>query len=189
MGHVENYHYYKGRNRCVWCHKQDAFTLNGRTYCADCIEKAHSYRKKWEAKNSVEISLKKKNLRAERADAGLCTKCGIKLPDNHYKMCSSCRAYNTRRKREEMQRKGMMTITMKQERSWDGFCYRCGNPVKQGETARGTPIRLCEQCYESLVDAGKKGLQKIRDMNNGSMVFVQSSYVMKSKGYDAKEPA
>lgn len=182
MGAVENYHYYKDRNRCVQCRKQDAFTLNGRSFCAECVSKYGEYRKKYEESHAEELSQRRKAQREYRAANGLCTKCGRPLEDSWYKTCPKCRARSAKAKREENSRKGKPTIDEKRMRSFEGYCYKCGEPAMEGENVRGTSIRLCPRCYEDACLGLRRGNESLRQKNGGRMVFIQDSYVTISRG-------
>ena len=181
MGQIENYRYYKDRHRCVQCHRQDAFTLNGRAYCADRIDRYKEYRKTYESVHAERISDARKKQRADRAAQGLCTRCG-RPADPGYKTCSYCRAYARRRKSIQARRNGEPTIQERLERADNGFCWKCGKPAANGTTRFGAPLRLCPVCYDALCRASPLGVQALRDRNGGRMTFIDSCYVSISKG-------
>lgn len=57
----ESYAFFKSRHMCVACHGQDAYTLAGRTLCAECAEKNRIRKASYREKN-------RSRLAAENAD-------------------------------------------------------------------------------------------------------------------------
>lgn len=78
---------------CIGCKSTDAFTLNGRSYCASCAEKVREQRRH-EYENPMrrrEIREQQKRIYDLRKAAGVCTRC--KRPtDGKHATCSICRS-------------------------------------------------------------------------------------------------
>ena len=148
---------------CVNCKTQDAYTLAGHQYCADCNERNREYNRISYERHAAEHNEKSRERRDERRKKHLCTSCGKKLPkgDTHV-LCARCRAVGREKKARAQIWDGRMDReTMRAA----GLCVRCGAPRKQGETAwSGREILLCERCYaqscESLQKARAAYLEK-----------------------------
>lgn len=77
---------------CRECGKRDAFTMNGRTRCADCVERdtarrreKRGYRPAWER-----VAKPKPFVNFPRGDNGICWQCN-KLPAiDGKRLCPSC---------------------------------------------------------------------------------------------------
>lgn len=182
MTNAERYAYYKARERCVNCHGQDAFTLAGRSYCADCIEKYRTYSKRWrDAGGNAKRKAKKEQKRAERKAAHCCTHCGVPLPGNStFLTCDKCRAKfrNSDRKRTE-RRTGFATGEARLRWVY-GLCWRCGRPVKSGESSSGEPYRVCEDCYEKNIRGLERAARAKREEGHpwtkeNAIVFIGSA--------------
>lgn len=148
--------YYKSQNRCVRCHKQDAYTLAGRSYCFECAEKDRIYSKMRYARGKERKRERTRELVAERKAAGICYRCG-RLPSRPgIGMCAKCAA-----RKSEIRRRNQpdehLTLQDKKERSYEGFCYHCGEPVRDGLTLSFQPYRVCQKCYENIIKAGELG--------------------------------
>ena len=78
----ERYHSLRAQRKCVQCGKRDEDTLNGKWRCRACAEKFNKYQN---------------NLSKERAEAGLCKRCGKKSDGHSY--CKACREYKAERYR------------------------------------------------------------------------------------------
>ena len=162
MTQAEIYAYYKNRHRCVRCHKQDAYTLSGRSYCAECCEKERLRGKLRYPADKGRRSRRAATLKAERLENGLCPECGGPQDKPGRQMCESCAARKRERRRVKREAAGCETLTSMRERSYDGFCYHCGKPVKVGVTFAHEPFRVCEQCYQNTVAAAAKGRAAMR---------------------------
>lgn len=136
---------------CVSCLNQDAFTLIGRTYCADCAAKnAAKKRKKYSTKEAREKrSEQRRLLRQRHIENHECAECGKKLPENYnFHLCSACRW----KKRRRWHRKDMRGV--------DGMCSRCGKELcMEGK-------KLCAKCYEKVVPIAMKSLSAVNKENH-----------------------
>lgn len=142
MGVIKaNYRYLRSVHRCVQCGTVDAYTLNGRAYCADCAEWRRNYynnrRKRPDVREKANQQLRD---RTEKwRSQGLCTSCGRKT-DPPYKTCSRCR-YMARAKYRESHPYPVME---------NGVCSWCRKrPPIDGK-------KLCDECYrKSLLNVSK----------------------------------
>lgn len=74
----------KEHKRCAACLKQDAYTLNGRYYCAECAANNRRGKNKgipFEKVQNETDSGKPKIKRSERQQYGLCYTCGLPVAD------------------------------------------------------------------------------------------------------------
>lgn len=127
---------YRKNHFCVWCLKQNAYTLNGRPLCFDCSAKMAKYKRdKWYSTKEATEERKayRKQLRQKHIDNHECSVCGKKLPDGWiYKQCSRCKAHNAIRQRTE-------NTFM---RGHNGLCWLC-NKEKCIDGKK-----LCQKCYD-----------------------------------------
>lgn len=119
---------------CTQCGKEDAYTMMGRSRCADCAEVA---RKSCEKARQDPVKYRKildcnLNKKYRRKEAGLCPRCG-KPTNNGRVHCEECL------KKERMRYKRNKEYV---ERGEYGKCYICN----KREAIPGK--RLCEECYE-----------------------------------------
>lgn len=103
----ERYHYLKSQNRCVDCTKQDAYTLSGRTHCAECAERRSAYKKAYredpEKRERISKQVKQgmKRMHDKRIAEHRCTCCGRNLAfDDTHRACDMCRAKDRNWKRK-----------------------------------------------------------------------------------------
>lgn len=144
--------YWKSKERCIECHEQDAFTLNGRSLCGVCAEKER-LRKAKEYQNNGEVIRKRDQIAYEaRKKMRLCVKCGKPLEDgNHRVRCLRC----TRKQSiaEHIKLENEAPKVRNYPRGDNGICYVCN----QRETFPDR--RCCAKCYqwlrESMLNARK----------------------------------
>lgn len=144
----EHYATQKSMQRCVQCGKQDAYTLNGHPYCADCSEYRREYYKKRSKKPEVMAHAKEYQnaRRKEFKDKGLCPICGRKSTPP-YVCCKKCRA-KYRAKAREAKKAYVFDDTV---------CKRCHNhPRLEGK-------KLCAECYEKMMLVQKAGAAARRE--------------------------
>lgn len=128
--------YLKHQHKCVNCWKMDAYTLNGHTLCADCMEKEAKQKRKARAKNPYKFRDEQKKILEKRRTEGKCTRCGRELPCQYsFKTCPTCRTYGRNRLRN------IRADTDKNIRGYNGICWICNkNPAIEGK-------KICEDCY------------------------------------------
>lgn len=147
----------KEHHYCVDCGEQDAYTLNGRSRCYECNEKARDRNANMTTTQRQKAADRHQAIREYRREQRLCTTCGAKLPTGYYPFatCQSCR-YKSRKSAEQYRRdKG---IIPRYNFAMLGLCARCGDPVERGFVDDdGSPRRLCRFCYDHAVEAAAKG--------------------------------
>lgn len=127
---MERYYWLKEHKICTTCGHEDAF--EGHTRCPKCIEKASiASAKCWDKKRAEynKRGLKrKKELRSERKEQHLCTRCGKPLPINQKEFeCITCR-----KKRNEKRRTGREVGEKFRERIEQEKCMYCGETAVKG---------------------------------------------------------
>lgn len=148
----ENVAYYKSRQRCTRCGRQDAFTLNGRSICADCVEKQRESYKRYRAERGAELNAQNKAYRAKMVEAGLCPNCG-KPSDGGYVNCQRCRAVARQKMKRRRRESGSLP------HGANGSCYTCNKrPALPGK-------RLCRECYEKSLASMAKAREAQRTAN------------------------
>lgn len=141
---------------CRECKKQDAYTLNGRTYCADCAEKIAERKRKERAKDGgLKNKIACKKWKEKNESEHRCKKCGRALADSYtYKTCEYCRAKQRERLRKRRIENGILPWDM---RCNSDVCFQCG---------KKTPIsgkRLCKECYESKLKVCMPQFEKMAE--------------------------
>lgn len=142
----------RGLGLCVECGCEDAYTMVGRSRCAECAEKHNGYGR--ERRKEYE---RMKALREERREKRLCTECGRSLPAKAYPyvMCEVCRARSRLRLERKRRELGIAPKTIWAE---NGLCVRCGGRLAASVTKwGGEAVRLCERCYADTVKASAAG--------------------------------
>ena len=127
---------------CVQCGKEKAFP--GYVRCPKCIEKAEeATRKCWQdegkrSRYNKHGAERRKKLRLERKEKGLCPKCGKPIKDGEFITCARCRTkHNVNRRAKSIRRPGEHF----KERIESGVCMYCGGKLVPG-------YKLCEKCLE-----------------------------------------
>lgn len=97
--------YWKSRNRCKNCGKQDAYTLAGRSYCYACNEHHNDYKRinkdKW-----IETEKKRSKTRYERLkQEGICVSCGKRPAKPNHIRCLRCSIKHSNSEKKRYQRK------------------------------------------------------------------------------------
>lgn len=158
MGYYkELYNTRRALHRCVQCGKQDAFTLNGRAYCADCTEWRRLYYLE-RARKKPEVLEKARAYGLSRTqrlrEAGLCTHCGKRNVTPPYATCDRCRA------------KARAAYRAKREpyMNDETLCRKCHKrPRLEGKN-------MCAECTESFKRVQAIGVEKRRRRRNGETV-------------------
>ena len=135
----------KEAHLCRNCKQQDAYTLGGRTYCAECAAKEAERKRRWRAADGGEANRRgnvrwKEHMLAE----GRCIYCGRVKPDDGRKTCAWCLRKMSAKRRDRMVQTGMNW-----PRGSNGLCYQCN----KREVVKGK--RLCAECMAvKLVSLG-----------------------------------
>ncbi len=128
---------------CVKCKKQDAYTLNGRAYCAECIKKKNAQERERYAHNKTKEHEKSRKVKERLKSERKCVNCHkpLQIWESHVQ-CSKCLA---KRRRESSERRIKNRIFPKQILRENGICNLCcKNPVVDGK-------KVCAECLEILV--------------------------------------
>lgn len=121
--------YLIGRQRCYRCGTQDAYTINGRTRCAECVEKGRLQTEKHRPEHKEQVKASQKALYYARKNAGLCPQCG-RPRDGATVYCKTCAA-----RRRENWRKNYVNPML--------HCRRCDNMPEPGYS-------YCKECLEKV---------------------------------------
>lgn len=135
----------KAAGKCLRCGKEDAYTMNKHTYCADCTAWYCERGTKWAKANRQAINERTRARAAERKQNGECIVCGVKLADNSvYAMCEKCRQKHKAYRRKAYEAEGHISRT---QAEYMGLCKRCcREPAMDGK-------KLCERCYSDFMKA------------------------------------
>ena len=124
----------KEHHICRQCGQQDAYTLSGRTYCAECCAIKSERARKWRAEHPGANAETVRKNREKRKAEGVCVKCGRPKSDSNHVLCGECRAKQHRYK--------AAARNCNYPRGENGICWQCNKkPVKEG-------FNLCPECYE-----------------------------------------
>ena len=136
------YDWRKRMGLCVQCGKERHFP--GYVRCPECIEKAEAAsRKCWgneenKTRYNERGKKRKKELRHERKEKGLCPGCGKQVKDKTYVYCARCRERKNAARRAKNRRGPGDHF---RERIEAGVCMFCGGEIVPG-------YKLCKSCLE-----------------------------------------
>ena len=146
----------KRHHICRNCKQTDAYTLAGRTYCAECAEKdAEKKRKLRENEEYRQKAIQTtKEWRIRNTAENRCARCGKSLPTGwKNKCCCECLTYSRKKAKERRQKAGSLTWDM---RRCDGICFICGEPTIWTR-------KMCEECYQKRIDGMIQNLEKAHE--------------------------
>lgn len=148
----------KQHHLCKDCWQKDAYTLSGRTYCAECAAK-NAERKREKRANNAEVRHKEfemhKKWVQKKAEMGLCSHCGKRQTDGVHKTCDYCRAIMRKKQRERRAQHS----TANYPRGENGYCWQCNkNMAMPG-------YKLCQECYNNKIIVSMANL-KLVNVNN-----------------------
>ena len=125
--------------RCLRCHQQDAYTLNGRHYCADCAERLNEASHRWKERNREKVNANARAKTAQRRADGLCITCG--KPSGEKSHCPRC---SKKRNRQALKRR--IEAGENFPRGDNGLCWQCNKRLAvDGHD-------LCEDCLEKAIN-------------------------------------
>lgn len=140
----ERRHWYLSHKICPRCGKNDL--MGDETICPECRAKEvnttlknrdrdsyNSYHNEW-AKSAYQ----------KRKGSGVCTRCGKRKATEGYTTCAICR------ERDNSSRRARNGVSYRSERTDNGICYFCDNPVKTG-------YKVCKMHYQMNVQNAAKG--------------------------------
>lgn len=133
---------------CTECRKERVYGKD--KLCSECRAKKVKYSKNItdEQKDNYSKNFKEnqKKLYRQRAELGLCTKCGKRKALNGKKKCPIC----LQKDAEVHRRKYLDRPNIKEYRQANGLCYFCGKPIDR------ISGQLCQACWESCKENGMK---------------------------------
>ena len=152
----------KKEQLCVCCRKQDAYTLNKHTLCADCSARIAAGRRERMARNAglaERKNLRSKELYRSRKEQGLCPMCGKERPEGEHRVfCPACLARGRRYDKRKFDKLYGSDRLTRQNVSDFGICSTCFKaPAERG--------KLCENCYAkhlASLNAAREALRKNR---------------------------
>jgi len=150
----ESYIFWKSLQRCVRCHKQDAYTLAGRARCAECVEINRAEKAAFREKNHERLLGGNKDWYYRMKAEHRCVLCARPLDDDRHTTCAGCRA---KRRRKHAEKRGGQGANY--PRGDNGICWLCN---------KRPAVRDGGQC-EICAAISKKNLEKanaVRDKEN-----------------------
>lgn len=144
----ENRRFYAENQLCTVCGKVNV--PKGERICPECRAKIKNRKPLTEEQKTRYASKfreQQKILYKQRAELGICTRCGKHKAMPGKKKCGICLEKDA----EIHRRKNMDRPNIKEYRKENHLCYFCGNPV---DMERG---QLCQACHEKCRQNGLKG--------------------------------
>lgn len=159
----KNREYLQSVHRCRDCKKIDAYTLNGRTFCADCVARNTELKK--EKYNSSKCKETQKKIREQRKSEHKCTRCGKKLKKGYkFLTCEQCRLETRESKKIRYAKKTNCNLP----RGDNGMCWQCNKqPCIEGKY-------LCQSCYDEKM----KYIEKANEANRKEKEFIWTMAAM-----------
>lgn len=161
----------KRHHICRNCKQTDAYTLAGRTYCAECAEKDAEKKRNLRAKEEYRQKAiqRTREWRNSNAAENRCSRCGKPLPTGwKNKCCCECLTYSRKKAKERRQKSGALTWDM---RRCDGICFICGEPTIGAR-------KMCEDCYQKRIGGMIRNLEKAHEKQE---IKKQISYEQRRK--------
>ena len=136
--------YCKRLHICRYCKSQDAYTLSGRTLCAECAAEEAERKRRKRAKDKEYRKAQNESVKRWRdnnADKGICSYCGKRKTDGIHKTCDYCR----QKLKEQARERRAKTQVSNYPRGENGYCYQCNkNMAIPG-------YKLCKECYDRKI--------------------------------------
>lgn len=162
--HRENKIFYRENGICPVCGKE--LLIGDEKQCISCRQKAYERRKpltdEQKERYGKRFRERQKSLYRERAESGICTKCGKRKAYIGKKKCKICldKDAEMHRKRTDNRK------NIKEYRKENHLCYHCGEPINR-EIGQ-----LCKSCYNKCVDNGNKSCRgNIYWENDNKIIF------------------
>ncbi len=137
----ESYAFWKSQHRCKSCHGQDAYTLAGRTLCAECAEKNKVQKAAYRERNRDRLSDTNTDWYYRMKAEHRCVKCASPVEDpKRYVTCAACRAKQRRKHAEKRIAEGA-----NYPRGDNGLCWLCNKRpalVDHGQCAECRELSL-----------------------------------------------
>lgn len=137
----------KRNHMCTRCHQQDAYTLGGRSLCAECARRQRERSAKFRDNHREEYLIKARKAYAQKKRENKCPMCGKKIENNDGSvLCPHCKAKERRRKHTKQ-----LALSVNYPRGENGYCWMCNkNLALPGK-------RLCQHCRDIVVENLRKG--------------------------------
>ena len=137
-----DYRWCREHHICTACKKKDAYTIAGRTYCAECTEKRNARRRITESGQKKSRSDYDRARKERLASNGVCIQCGKRKTEDGKKICAFCGSIRNRKAR---QRRRDLNPDINWPRGDNGICYVCNRrPATNG-------MRTCTECREKMI--------------------------------------
>ena len=159
----ENREFYRENGICPVCGKEKLF--GDEKQCISCRQKAYERRKPLtdEKKEQYSNRFKKqqKTLYTERAEKGICTRCGKRKASAGKKKCGICLDKDAEIHRKRTYRKK----SVREYRKENHLCYYCGNEIdrKTGQ--------ICQSCWERCRKYGEKSTSRNEYWENDNKII------------------
>lgn len=135
----QSYVFWRSQQRCIRCHKQDAFTLSGRSRCAECVEVNRQQKSSYREKHQSRLQDERKSWYYRMKAEGRCVKCGREVEDPaNYTTCARCRARVRASDAERRLASGKIPKAIAADCGICGICNR--RPAMEGR-------KTCPECY------------------------------------------
>lgn len=108
-GTMDSREYRKMQKRCRECGKRDAYTENGRLYCAECRERVNERNRNLSPEHRAKKAEAKKALKEKRKAEGICPACGKRKMTKGFLSCDVCRAAHRLDMQKSRRKKGLMS--------------------------------------------------------------------------------
>lgn len=143
--YTETAEYYAKNQRCKRCGKQDAYTLNGRSFCYECAQKKREHSANHYKQHKDEAVAKMRERRERLTEEGVCYVCGKRKADSDKRSCAICRARANARHRKSPRDAH--------------YCFLCNKRPRVEGTS------LCEVCLPAARDRAANARNIIHKRN------------------------
>lgn len=146
--HQENRDFFRENHLCTECGKVKVFGDD--KICPECRAKRQSWRKplteEQKERYGLHFKSQQRMLYRERAENGICTRCGKRKVAPGKKKCSICLEKDA----EQHRKKYMDMPNIREFRKKNNLCYFCGNVI---DLPSGN---ICSKCQENFRKNGRK---------------------------------
>lgn len=141
---------------CLRCKKQDERTLDGKTYCAECAEKADVSRKEYKREHPEKVKEYNRRRYEKQLAKHICTNCKTELPQDYKKTkCPQCLETLNRKAKEKRaaetpeEREQRLELSRAKRRAnrKNRLCTKCGLPLPEEEKHI-----TCAKCREKQME-------------------------------------
>lgn len=152
------YYYEKAKEQgvCCRCGKEDAYTLIGKTLCADCMKERVERNRQYRESHKEEVRKKNHERILKCKSEGICTVCRHRKAQQGYTMCKHCRDQAVIRRKKKRLNNGKLSA---EQALYCGLCTRCRKePHMEGK-------KLCPDCYADVLKALEKARVGLTERN------------------------